>query len=253
MSVEFAVVPPDPNDPWVLPVARMVYQTIYGLPDEPGQATIDAVARSSLHNHWYYRLTDASGLVAMACLETTEVQGAPGEYELMYLAVSPARQGEGFGRYMLQQMEREARQLGATALRLCATSLARAFYAKHGYTEYPHEEDYMIRILPASVPQPVLPEAGMPSGSSVARLDVAVARIIDTVEGAEILAEQAVDWYEAAHRRVAGVWSGDRSERVRTVLDALALADVSWQAAQRGLWRVVDLLQRYRNDITGGP
>ncbi|GGE98541.1 GNAT family N-acetyltransferase [Hymenobacter cavernae] len=58
---------------------------------------------------------------------------APVQAQVRYMAVDPAKQGQGIGRHLLEYLEAAARQQGLTECILHAREAAVPFYAKLGY------------------------------------------------------------------------------------------------------------------------
>ncbi len=57
----------------------------------------------------------------------------PDTARLRYMAVAPARRGQGLGRRVLLLLERWAREMGAATAVLDARTTAAGFYLRHGY------------------------------------------------------------------------------------------------------------------------
>lgn len=76
---------------------------------------------------------------AIACTDGTEIIGLAhithaGMLTLCY--VQPGRTGEGVGRFLLAEAERQAAEWGLQELQLISTATAREFYLAHHYEQY---------------------------------------------------------------------------------------------------------------------
>ena len=58
----------------------------------------------------------------------------PGEAQIRYMATEPAVRGSGYGRRVLEELERIARRSQVSRIQLNARESAIGFYAKMGYT-----------------------------------------------------------------------------------------------------------------------
>ena len=58
---------------------------------------------------------------------------SPAEAQIRYMAIETAHQRRGIGGHLLQALEQQAAQAGATGIVLNARDTALAFYIKHGY------------------------------------------------------------------------------------------------------------------------
>lgn len=84
--------------------------------------------------------SDASSIHLMVIDDSGAVLGAgrlhfnsATEAQIRYMAIETAHQHRGIGSQLLQALEREAGQSGATGVVLNARDTALAFYSKHGY------------------------------------------------------------------------------------------------------------------------
>jgi hypothetical protein len=79
--------------------------------------------------------------------------------EMRQVAVLPAAQGKGVGRFLVEQFEKKARHLGFAAIQLAARDTAVAFYQKLGYNSIsePYQKleishlDMQKKIAPAQI------------------------------------------------------------------------------------------------------
>jgi ribosomal protein S18 acetylase RimI-like enzyme len=84
-------------------------------------------------------------LVGYACAGPTPA--TDGTFDLYWLAVDPAAQGQGVGRAIVRDVERQLRERGARMLLVETSSRpdyskTRAFYARCGYTEAARIRDF---------------------------------------------------------------------------------------------------------------
>lgn len=254
MTVEFQRLPTSPDDPWILPVARLVWQEIYGQSGEPEEKMVSSIATPEPTTA-YYRLTEGDELVGMAALDKKgTLEGAPAdEFELTLIAVSLTRQGAGYGRYILKLAERQAALEGASALRLYPNGDANGFYARQRYTAHPGGGNYLVRTLPPEMPPVALPQPKvLPQDVSVAALDAWLAH------GAG-LAERALrNLYRADTHRVSAevaiedILDPGIDRSIWVAVGALGAAGERYKRATQALQEALSALEAYRADITGG-
>jgi ribosomal protein S18 acetylase RimI-like enzyme len=85
-------------------------------------------------------------LVAMGALRRTSAHRA----EIKRMRVAPHVQGRGFGRLILNHLERRAKQLGYKHLQLDTTAgqvAAQALYRRHGYHEIGREQCNQFELI----------------------------------------------------------------------------------------------------------
>lgn len=95
--------------------------------------------------HTYYRLIRESGADAVAPADGfTLVRAAPGEEELLLIAVRPDRRGRGLGRRLLDQVLADARERGAERvfLEMRYNNPAAALYSAVGFEPIGQRKDY---------------------------------------------------------------------------------------------------------------
>jgi GNAT superfamily N-acetyltransferase len=94
------------------------------------------------------KILDPGGRIFFACMDGEPVGCCalrvmePGEYEVAKMGVTPAAQGHGVGRRMLEHVVAEARKMGATRLYLetnHALTPAIRLYEKIGFRNVPSE------------------------------------------------------------------------------------------------------------------
>lgn len=105
------------------------------------------VADSLAFAHTHYRLVGRDGQApgpAEAAAGFTLVRAAPGEEELLLIAVVPEARGMGLGRALLQDAADEARARGAERLflEMRANNPARELYTRFGFRPIGLRKDY---------------------------------------------------------------------------------------------------------------
>lgn len=88
----------------------------------------------------HYLAIDDGGVVG--CLLCWPVEGRPGVGQLMQMAVSPERQGEGLGRQLVRALLDDAPRLGLHTITCHARANVVAFYERIGFVTFgePFEE-----------------------------------------------------------------------------------------------------------------
>ena len=94
-------------------------------------------------NQLHYGLFDPDGAL-VACVLAAPI--SPTEARIRQMAVSPARQGKGLGRQLLEEVESDLQARGFRYLQLSARSSAVGFYEKMGYGAV--GEEYASLTLP---------------------------------------------------------------------------------------------------------
>jgi ribosomal protein S18 acetylase RimI-like enzyme len=113
----------------------------------PWDDDLHAVRRVYLEQHGEFvvgLLEDQ--LVAMGALRRTSAHRA----EIKRMRVAPHVQGRGFGRLILNHLERRAKQLGYKHLHLDTTAgqvAAQALYRRHGYHEIGREQCDQFELI----------------------------------------------------------------------------------------------------------
>jgi ribosomal protein S18 acetylase RimI-like enzyme len=109
--------------------------------DETFAGADDAMAR----DYEFTGAFDGERLIGYACAGPTPA--TQGTFDLYWLAVDPASQGQGVGRALVRDVERDLRSRGARLLLVETSSRpdyenTRAFYARCGYTEAARIRDF---------------------------------------------------------------------------------------------------------------
>lgn len=110
------------------------------------------VSDSLVMPHTHYRLVDADGAqpaVGRTTVGFTLVRAAPGEEELLLIAVHPAHRRRGLGGILLEGLAADARGRGAERLflEMRSNNAAERLYLAHGFMpigkrrEYYHQPD----------------------------------------------------------------------------------------------------------------
>lgn len=106
------------------------------------------VADSLAFPHTHYRLSDESGAIegatGSAAAGFTLVRSAPGEDELLLIAVRPELRGRGIGNALLADALAQARLRGAASmfLEMRENNPARALYHRHGFEPIGRRKNY---------------------------------------------------------------------------------------------------------------
>jgi len=108
---------------------------------ESGAGAVDA----HVPDYEFTGAFDGERLVGYAC--TGPTPATEGTFDLYWLAVDPAVQGQGIGKTLVHEVERELRDRGARMLLVETSSRpdysnTRAFYARCGYTEAARIKDF---------------------------------------------------------------------------------------------------------------
>lgn len=95
----------------------------------------------------HYRLLDEEGappLEGMPAAAFAMVRAAPGEEELLLIAVLPALRGKGLGGQLIEQLSQDARMRGATRLflEMRENNPAESLYRKHGFDVLGRRREY---------------------------------------------------------------------------------------------------------------
>lgn len=99
------------------------------------------VSDSLAFPHTHYRLIDDHAGIPVGF---TLVRAAPGEEELLLIAVTPASRGQGLGRILLERVLSDARERGAERvfLEMRYNNPAGALYSAAGFEPIGHRRDY---------------------------------------------------------------------------------------------------------------
>jgi len=132
--------------------------------DHPGDALVAHV--DAYHSRSWYDAMLADADCAAWILETPlkapvgyavltppalDCPTGPGDIELKRIYLLPGWQSGGWGLKLLQAIEAEARARGAARLYLCVYRLnagAQRFYARHGFVDTGHIQDFRVGDVP---------------------------------------------------------------------------------------------------------
>lgn len=106
------------------PLRRAVFLEEQGIPEEE---VFDGLEEGALHA----ALVREDAVLAVARLR----EETPGVWRINWVAVAPARRGEGLGRTLMRAVLEEIRVRGGTEITLDAQSTAVGFYEKLGFRQ----------------------------------------------------------------------------------------------------------------------
>jgi GNAT superfamily N-acetyltransferase len=114
--------------------------------DLAAELATEALSRGAAASGYHFLLAeDEAGLRGYACYGP--IAGTEGSVDLYWIAVDPARQGQGLGRRLMTAVEEAARLAGARQIYVDTSASApyvptRAFYAACGYVPVARLPDF---------------------------------------------------------------------------------------------------------------
>jgi D-alanine-D-alanine ligase len=105
----------------------------------------ERLAKGPASGYEFVFLDDGDALIAYACYG--EIPCTVGSYDLYWIAVDPARQGQGLGRLVMREVERLVHERGGRRLYADTSGSAqyaatRSFYERFGFTEEARLRDF---------------------------------------------------------------------------------------------------------------